>query len=242
MDAGLFEDPFIENFDPSYDFGSERSHEVARELAAKSFVPLKAGKHLTIEPGMKVYVTGPAATDTGAMCGGWTYFWVGASDEYGERVLPNDPSILEALEAAGAEKGFEIITDPDRIDECDMVVLCVGEYPYAEWTGDTEDLSIVGDMALSGNKKAIEEAAASGKPTLTLIVAGRNVIVNDYIDDWDSCIIFYLPGSEGGNAVADVLSGDVAITGTLPMPYYSSIDQIGTGECWHEMGWSALQE
>ena len=242
MDAGLFEDPFIENFEPSYEFGSERSHEVARELAAKSFVPLKAGKHLTIEPGMKVYVTGPAATDTGAMCGGWTYFWVGASDEYGERVLPNDPSILEALEAAGAEKGFEIVTDPDRIDECDMVVLCVGEYPYAEWTGDTEDLSIVGDMALSGNKKAIEEAASSGKPTLTLIVAGRNIIVNDYIDDWDSCIICYLPGSEGGNAVADVLSGDVPLTGTLPMPYYSSIDQIGTDECWHEMGWSALQE
>ena len=242
MEAGLFEDPFIENFEPSYDFGSERSHEVARELASKSFVPLKAGKHLTIEPGMKVYVTGPAATDTGAMCGGWTYFWVGASDEYGERVLPNDPSILEALEAAGAEKGFEIITDPDRIDECDMVVLCVGEYPYAEWTGDTEDLSIVGDMALSGNKRAIEEAAESGKPTLTLIVAGRNVIVNDYIDNWDSCIICYLPGSEGGNAVADVLSGDVALTGTLPMPYYSSISQIGTGECWHEMGWSALQE
>ena len=242
MEAGLFEDPFIENFEPSYDFGSERSHEVARELASKSFVPIKAGDHMTIEPGMKVYVTGPAATDTGAMCGGWTYFWVGTSDEYGERVLPNDPSILEALEAAGAEKGFEIITDPDRIDECDMVVLCVGEYPYAEWTGDTEDLSIVGDMALSGNKRAIEEAAESGKPTLTLIVAGRNVIVNDYIDGWDSCIICYLPGSEGGNAVADVLSGDVALTGTLPMPYYSSIDQIGTDECWHEMGWSALQE
>ena len=242
MEAGLFEDPFIENFEPSYDFGSERSHEVARELAAKSFVPIKAGKHMTIESGMKVYVTGPAATDTGAMCGGWTYFWVGSSDGYGERVLPNDPSILEALEAAGAEKGFEIITDPDRIGECDMVVLCVGEYPYAEWTGDTEDLSIVGDMALSGNKKAIEEAAASGKPTLTLIVAGRNVIVDDYIDGWDSCIICYLPGSEGGNAVADVLSGDVPLTGTLPMPYYSSINQIGTGECWHELGWSALQE
>lgn len=241
MDAGLFEDPFIENFNPSYDFGSERSHEVARELASKSFVPLKAGDHMTIEPGMKVYVTGPAATDTGAMCGGWTYFWVGASDEYGERVLPNDPSILEALETAGADKGFEIVTDPERINECDMVVLCVGEYPYAEWTGDTVDLSIVGDMAMSGNKRAIEEAAASGKPTLTLIIAGRNVIVNDYIDDWDSCIICYLPGSEGGNAVADVLSGDVALTGTLPMPYYSSINQIGTGECWHEMGWSALQ-
>ncbi|WP_026518404.1 glycoside hydrolase family 3 N-terminal domain-containing protein [Butyrivibrio sp. MC2021] len=62
------------------------------------------------------------------------------------------------------------------------------------------------------------------------------------LSDWDSCIMCYLPGSEGGNAVADVLSGDVPLTGTLPMPYYSSIDQIGTGECWHEAGWNAYGE
>ncbi len=242
MDAGLFEDPFLEKISPTYEFGGEESHRVARELAAKSFVPLKAGEHLTIKPGMKVFLTGPAATDTGAMCGGWTYFWLGASDrDHNQRVLPDDPSISEALQVAGAEKGFEIITDRSRIDECDMVVLCVGEHPYAEWYGDTRDLSIVGDMALDGNKRAIEEVASFGKPTLALIIAGRNVIVNDYLDDWDSCIMCYLPGSEGGNAIADVLTGDVPLTGTLPMPYYSSIEQIGTGECWHEAGWNALQ-
>ncbi len=242
MDAGLFRDPYLEEMDPTYEYGSEKSHQVARELAAKSFVPLKAGKHLTIEKGMKVYVTGPAATDTGALCGGWTYLWQGASDTlYDERILPNDPTILEALSAAATENGFEIITDPKQIGDCDLVLLCVGEHPYAEWEGDTEDLSIVGDMALDGNKQAIEEAAASGKPTLTLIIAGRNVLINDYLDNWDSCIMCYLPGSEGGNAVADVLTGAVDLTGTLPMPYYSSVSQIGSGECWHETGWNALQ-
>lgn len=242
MNAGLFKDPFMTDFSPSYEYGSEKSHQVARKLAAKSFVPLKVGNHMTIEKGEKIYVTGPAATDTGAMCGGWTYLWQGASDTLsGERLLPNDPTILEALTSAAAEKGFEIVTDPKRIGECDKVLLCVGERPYAEWEGDTEDLSIVGDMALEGNKKAIEEAAASGKPTLTLIIAGRNVIISDYLDSWDSCIMCYLPGSEGGNAVADVLTGEMPLTGTLPMPYYSSVSQIGTGECWHERGWSALQ-
>ncbi len=242
LDAGLFDDPFMESFSPDYTFGSDESHELARKLAAKSYVPLKAGDHMTIEPGMKVYVTGPAATDTGALCGGWTFIWQGITDkDAGKRILPDDPTILDALEYAGSGKGFEVITDPKRIDECDMVVLCVGERPYAEWEGDTEDLSIVGDMALNGNKEAIEEAAASGKPTMTLVVAGRNVLLGDYLDNWDSCIMCYLPGSEGGNAVADVLTGEVPLTGTLPMPYYSSIDQIGTGECWHEAGWNALQ-
>ena len=84
-DAGLFEDPFMENFDPSYEYGSQRSHEVARQLAAESFVPLKAGKNMYIEPGMKVLVTGPAADDVGALCGGWTNWWQGMSDsEFGE--------------------------------------------------------------------------------------------------------------------------------------------------------------
>jgi beta-glucosidase len=196
---------------------------------------------MKIEKGMKVYVTGPAANDTGVMCGGWTYFWLGATDkEAGELILPNDNSVYKALEAVAKEKGFEVITDPNKIDACDMVLLCVGEKPYAEWLGDTEDLSIVGDMALDGNEAAIEEAKASGKPVTTLIMAGRNVLVQDYIDDWDSCIMCYLPGSEGGNAVADVLTQDAEPAGKLPMPYYSSVGQIGTGKCWHEAGWSAL--
>ncbi|QFJ55085.1 glycoside hydrolase family 3 protein [Pseudobutyrivibrio xylanivorans] len=59
------------------------------------------------------------------------------------------------------------------------------------------------------------------------------------LSDWDSCIMCYLPGSEGGYAVADVLTGEASTSGTLPMPYYSSVDEIGTGKCWHEAGWSA---
>ena len=53
--------------------------------------------------------------------------------------------------------------------------------------------------------------------------------------------MLYLPGSEGGNAAVDVITGAAEPSGTLPMPYYSSVDQIGTGECWHDVGWSALQ-
>lgn len=242
MDAGYFEDPFLENLSPSYEFNSDRSHEVARQLAAESFVALKAGYHMTIEPGMRVFVTGPAADDMGVLCGGWTYFWQGATDDdIGGEHFADGNTILDALYIAADEIGFEVVTDEDEIDTCDMVVLCVGEVPYAEWYGDTEDLSITGSHGLLNNSDAIELAEESGLPTLTLIAAGRNVIIDEYIDQWDSCIMLYLPGSEGGIAVADILTGEVELTGTLPMPYYSSVDQIGTDECWHDIGWNALQ-
>ena len=246
-ETGLFEDPYLEKLTPAYDFGSARSHEVARTLACESFVPLKAGSKMYIKPGMKVFVTGPAADDTGALCGGWTYCWQGASDKEffsgssQNKHYADGNSIVEALKAAGEKEGFEVITDESQIKSCDVVILCVGEKPYAEWYGDSEDISLKGKCALSGNEAAIKLAAESGIPTLALIVAGRNVIISDYIDKWDSCIMLYLPGSEGGNAVADVLTRKVELTGTLPMPYYSSVDQIGTDKCWKDTGWNALK-
>ena len=155
--------------------------------------------------------------------------------------MPPWDSSVEALKEAGEKNGFEIVTDKSQIDTCDMVLLCIGETPYAEWYGDTKDLSVTGTLGLPGNAAAIKTAEDSGLPTVTLIVAGRNVIISDYIDRWDSCIMLYLPGTEGGNAVADVLTKKVPMTGTLPMPYYSSVSQIGTGKCWKDVGWSALK-
>lgn len=247
-EAGLFDDPYLENLNPTYEFNSQESHDVARQMAAESFVPLKIGGHTYITSGMKVFVTGPAADDIGAMCGGWTNWWQGMSDQdfagYGTGVehFREGNSIVEALTKASQEMGFEIITDESQIGSCDVVLLCIGEKPYAEWYGDTPDLSLNGSCALKGNSEAIELAKKSGKPTVALIVAGRNVIISDYIDQWDSCIMLYLPGTEGGNAVADVLTLKTPLRGTLPMPYYSSVDQIGTGKTWHDVGWSSMQD
>lgn len=241
-EAGLFEDPYLEKVNPEFEFGSTKSHEVARKLAAESFVALKTGKKMYIEPGMKVFVTGPAADDTGVLCGGWTYFWQGVSDKeyFGstDTHVTQGNSIVDALK----EAGVEVVTDKSQIGSCDMVLLCIGEKPYAEWEGDTDNLSLTDTMGLPGNADAIKFAAESGLPTVTLIVAGRNVMISDYIDKWDSCIMLYLPGSEGGNAVADVLTKKAELKGTLPMPYYSSVDQIGTGKCWKEVGWNAFKD
>ena len=243
INAGLFDDPYftslIEN--ASYEWNSEYSHEVARRAASASLVPIKDGGYLTIERGMRVFVTGPAADDTGVLCGGWTYVWDSPSDdEAGLRWVRGSRTILEALEEASSECGFTVVTDPSQIDTCDMVVLCLGEQPYAEWNGDAWDLSITGDLGLPWNEEAIVLAENSALPTLTLIVSGRNVILDDYIGKWNSVVMCYLPGSEGGHGIADVLTGQTEYTGTLPMPFYSSVDQIGSGQCLYDVGYSAV--
>ena len=243
QDAGLFKDPYLEERKPSYEFNSERSHEVARKLAAESFVTLKAGEDMVLKKGERVFVTGPTSDDMGVLCGGWTYFWQGASDkDIGGQHFAEGNTILDALKEAADREGFEVVTDIDEIGTCDRVVLCLGEIPYAEWNGDADDISLSGTVAFKGNLNAIKRAEESGLPVTTLIVAGRNVVLGDELDKWDSCIMLYLPGSEGGNAAADVLTGRAQASGSLPMPYYSSNDQIGTGECWHDIGWNALKK
>ncbi len=243
LDLGLFEDPYLEDKTPSYEWNCEESIECARTLAEESFVPLKADGGITLEPGSKIFVAGPAANDTGVMLGGWTYTWQGETDaNYGGKVCPEATTVLEALQNAAEEYDLTIVTDEAEISSCDAVVLCIGEIPYAEWFGDAEDLSITGDTALEGNKEAIELAKNSGLPTYTLIFAGRNVIVEDYLSDWDTCIMCYLPGTEGGNAVANVLTGKAVPGGHLAMPYYKSESDIDAGKVWLPLGYSATDE
>jgi beta-glucosidase len=207
--------------------GSAEYREYARQLVEKSQVLIKNdGDLLPIKSGTKLFITGPAADNENAQNGGWTLGWTGSA------TAPGTTTILEGLQNIAPEMGIELV---EAADEADVILLVVGERSYAEWHGDTADLSITGQLALQGNAEAIAAAKESGKPTITLIIAGRNVIISDYIDDWDAVVMGYLPGSEG-DGVANVLTGKVPFTGKLPMPWYSDVNQIGTQTNWLEAG------
>ena len=239
MDAGLFEDPYLDNVEPVE--LEESTYDLALRLAEESIVPLKDEAGLVIPDGSSIFVLGPAADDTGVMCGGWTYTWTGMADSDigGNDFVPGCTTILEGLEEQADAHNWTIVTDRDQLMNCDYIVLAVGEYPYAEWTGDTEDLSVTGALGLDAEAD-ISLAAASDIPTITLIVAGRNVIITDYMQDWDSILMCYLPGSTGGTAIAALLSGEAEYTGTLPMPYYESVEGIERGEYMYPVGYSCV--
>jgi beta-glucosidase len=233
--AGLFDDPLLENIKTEQqETGSPEYRAVAEQLVEKSLVLLKNNKEvLPFKEGTKIYITGPASDNGQAQCGGWTMSWNGAPTED----IPGVTTILEAFEEYADDYGIEVITDDKKAADADAVLLCVGEQAYAEWNGDTEDLALCGSLGLDGNADAIKEAKKLGKPTVTCIVAGRNVILDekDY-DGWDSVVMCYLPGSEG-KGISDVLCGCADFTGKLPSDWYGSLDQIGTDKCFLGRGY-----
>lgn len=227
FEMGLFEDPYQETLPHEVsELGSQEYRELAKKLVEKSLVLLKNDNHaLPLKTGQKILVMGPAMDDMGLQCGGWGLTWQGVMDN-GNGQVTEGTTLLKGLKEYGEKYGYEIITDLKRAKEADTVVLALGEIPYAEYQGDTKDLSITGALGHKDNKKAIMTAKELGKPIITLIVAGRNVLIQDYMEDWDSVVMCYLPGSEG-DGIAAVLSGETSFTGKLPMPYYKSVDDIG---------------
>ncbi len=234
-DAGVFDDPLCENLiTEKQEVGSVDYREVAEKLVEESLVLVKNEKDtLPLKEGTKVYITGPAADNPRAQCGGWTMGW----NQSPEKDIQGVTTIKEAFERYAEDYGIEVITDPNEAEKADVVLLCVGENAYAEWNGDATTFMLCTDLGLPDNRDSIEAAKALGKPTVTCIVAGRQLIIDaaDF-DSWDSIVMCYLPGSEG-KGISDVLCGCSDFTGRLPEPWYSSSKQIGTQECMLERGY-----
>ena len=237
LDAGILDDPLFENVQTAQaETGSAAYRAVAEEAVEKSLVLLKnEGNILPLRPGTAVYVMGPAADNDQAQCGGWSVDWTGWKS------IPGVTTILDGLNLKAEEYGIRMITDADEADQADVVLLVVGESAYAEWTGDTKDMELCGVKGTPGNRDAILAADILGKPVVTLVVAGRQVLISEYMAQWDTAVMCYLPGSEG-QGVANVLCGNKPFTGKLPSPWYSSVDQIGTDECWLPVGYGLTAE
>ena len=75
-------------------------------------------------------------------------------------------------------------------------------------------------LALPGEQEALIKAvAATGTPTTVIITGGSAVTMSRWLDDVGAVLFAWYPGEEGGNAVADVLFGDVSPSGRLPITF-----------------------
>jgi beta-glucosidase len=199
-------------------FGSDSHRALARRAVRESVVVLKnANARLPLDKQAKrIHVAGKNADDLGNQCGGWTITWQGQS---GTPTLGT--TILAAIQQAVAPNTKVTFSkDGSGAAGADVAVVVVGETPYAEFFGDRADLPLAEE-----DGKAIASAKSAGVPVVVVLVSGRPLMLGDVLESADAVVAAWLPGSEG-EGVADVLFGDGAPSGKLPMPWPRSVAQL----------------
>ncbi|GAA2563785.1 MULTISPECIES: glycoside hydrolase family 3 N-terminal domain-containing protein [Streptomyces] len=214
---GLFERPLTDRSFTSQ-VGSAEHRALAREAVRASQVLLKNdGGVLPLAKNAKLFVAGKSADDIGNQSGGWTVGWQGRSGPVTEGT-----TILQGIRAT--------VTDPSRVTydrygngidgSYTAAVAVVGETPYAEGRGDRP-----GSMGLDQEDlQTLARLKASGVPVVVVLVSGRPLDIADRLPDWKALLAAWLPGTEG-SGVSDVLFGDHAPTGKLPVTWMRSASQ-----------------
>ena len=199
-------------------FGSDEHRQVARQAVRESLVLLKnENKVLPLSKEVKrIHVAGDSADNIGVQCGGWTIDWQGKSGQ----VTPGGTTILKAIQnTVSADTKVTYSKDGMGAAGADVVVVVLGEKPYAEGLGDSADLT------LSSDEKAVfANAKKAGIPTVVILLSGRPLIVPDMMDQSDAFVAAWLPGTEG-QGIADVLFGDFKPKGKLAFSWPRSADQ-----------------
>ena len=229
-EMGLFENP--------YSYASEeesakiclcQEHRVLAKLAAeKSAVLLKNEGILPFdrEKVKRLAVIGPLA-DCNEL-DGWAC--QGKNDET-VTILQGVKNLLpeqEILFARGCSNEInetdhsEIQDAVDLAKTCDGVILCVGE--RADMSGEGKSRM---ELRLSKAQQAlIREVVKVNPNTAVVLQSGRPLVLTDCIDDMPALMMAWLPSTEGGNAVAELLFGDQNFSGKLPMTFPRSEGQL----------------
>ncbi len=218
FELGLFEKPLT---DRSFTgtVGSAAHRAIARQAVRESQVLLKnAGNVLPLaKTGNRIFVAGRNADNIGHQSGGWTISWQGGSGN----ITPGTTILQGIRNAAGAGTTVTYNQSGAGIDSSYRVaVAVVGETPYAEGAGDRP-----GGMGLdSADLATINTLRGAGVPVVVVLVSGRPLDVAAQLPNWNGLLASWLPGTEGAG-VADVLFGDYAPTGKLPVTWMQSASQ-----------------
>jgi beta-glucosidase len=212
---GLWERPFADRALTAA-VGAPEHRAVAREAVQKSAVLLKNdGGALPLRKEARVHLCGSKSDDIGIQCGGWSVGWRGHRGP-----TTTGTTIRQAIAAVVGPARLDFSKDAAGADRADVVVVVVGEEPYAEQFGDRASLALAAeDQAL------IAAAKRSGKPVVVVLITGRPLILGDVLDAASALLVVWLPGTEG-DGIADVLFGAVKPTGKLSTSWPRSMADV----------------
>ena len=230
---GLFEKP-VTNPKDYPKFGSPEFEKASYQTAAEAITLLRnEGNILPLKKTAKVLVTGPNANSMRTLNGAWSYSWQGEkTEEFAARYHTILEAVQQEIGAANVTyvPGVSYSTKPnskyydegaDQMDAAvaaaqaaDVVVLCLGENSYVEKPGDLSDLYL-SDL----QTQLAQRLTATGKPVVLVLNEGRPRVISRFEQPMKAIVQTYLPGNFGGDALADILFGDVNPSGRLPYTY-----------------------
>lgn len=222
---GLFENPMAD-LSLVNQIGSQEHRELAREAVRKSLVLLKNGesayKPLIPLPkkAPKILVAGSHADNLGYQCGGWTIEWQGVTGNDQTRGTTILTAVKNTVDPS-TQVVFNENPDPNFVKSggFSYAIVVVGERPYAETFGDSNNLTIP-----EPGPSTIKNVCGAVK-CVVVVISGRPVVIQPYLATMEALVAAWLPGTEG-QGVADLLFGDFGFTGKLARTWFKSVDQL----------------
>lgn len=224
FELGLFDNPYIDlEASAKVDYAPEHL-QAAKQAALESAILLKNRDNtLPLTNAKTILVTGPLADAPHDQLGTWTF-----DGEKEHTITP-----LEALKKEYNviyEPGLKFSRDKNTSDfrkvrnaaaKADAVLVFVGE--EAILSGEAHSMS---DLDLKGaQSELIAEIAKTGKPVVTVVIAGRPLTIEKDLANCDAMLYCFHPGTMGGSAIADLIKGYESPSGKLPMTFIREAGQ-----------------
>ena len=217
---GLFETPFP-NFNEYPDFGSEKHISQSLNAAKEAITLVKNESILPLSIEKKILVTGPGANSLNYMNGGWTHTWQGDETIYntpGKNTIQESLKLLSPnvtyMEGSSLDSNINTAETLKEAENHDVIIICLAEDPAAEGPADINSLDFP-----KAQQNLVRELYKAGKPIVVVTTTARPRILREIEPLMNAILIGYLPGDEGGTAIAETIFGLNNPSGKLPFTY-----------------------
>ena len=235
---GLFDNPYVVT--PQTVKYSEKHLQTAKTAAEQSVILLKnENQTLPFTDKIKTLaIIGPMADAPYEQMGTWVF---DGEKEHTQTPLTAIKKMYGDKVKVLFEKGLEYSRDKNTAGiaravnaarQADAVVVFVGEESIL--SGEAHSLA---NLNLQGaQSQLIKELAATGKPVVTVVMAGRQLVIADEVMASDAMLYSFHPGTMGGPAIADILFGKVNPSGKTPVTFPRMSGQVPIYYAQHKTG------